>query len=171
MNPLVAIDPGASGGIAFRTADGKTLCRPMPETEGDVVVVIKSLSCMNPSAVVMEQVGGFIAGKFNPGSAMFNFGMNYGILKGAVQALGMPLVLVRPQAWQKALSLGKKSDFDYFDVAKRGKSKGKKIKKNKWKEHLLDVAVSLYPEQNVTYKTADALLILKYAIDFEIDLG
>lgn len=147
MNPIIAIDPGAGGGIAWRLFGGKILCRPMPETEGDVVGIIRNLSCLNPSAVVMEQVGGFIAGKFNPGSAMFNFGMNYGVLKGAIQAFGMPLVLVRPQAWQKALSLGSKKDYE-----------------NKWKPHLKERAQQLFPEvENITLKTADALLILHYA--------
>ena len=34
MKTIFAIDPGVSGGIAFR-AFGKTVCHPMPDTEGD----------------------------------------------------------------------------------------------------------------------------------------
>ena len=83
----------------------------MPETEGDVIALIRSRSC-DRCAVYLELVGGFIGGNPAPGSAMFNFGMNFGIIKGAVQAFGMQLNLVRPQAWQKALSLGSKKDYE-----------------------------------------------------------
>ena len=146
MKPTLAIDPGASGGFAWTDSGGKVHCQPMPETEGDVITFIRSRSC-DGCAVTLELVGGFIAGSPLPGSAMFNFGMNFGIIKGAVQCFGMPMVLVRPQAWQKALSLGAKKDY--------GKH---------WKNHLKERAQQLFPEvENITLKTADALLILHYA--------
>ena len=148
MKRIVAIDPGASGGFAWATDYG-VVCRPMPQTEGDVVALLRSLSCGNPDLVVMEQVGGYIGGAGAPGSAMFNFGMNFGVIKGAVQAFGMPLHTVYPQKWQKALSLGNKKDWD-----------------KQWKNHLKEKAQSLYPNTDgITLKTADALLILAYAVD------
>lgn len=118
----------------------------MPQTEGDVVAFLRSRSC-DGCVVVMEKVGGFIAGNPAPGSTMFNFGMGFGLIKGAAMAFGMELVLVTPQAWQKALSLGNKKD--------HGKH---------WKNHLKERAQQLFPQiENITLKTADALLILRYA--------
>ena len=106
MKTIVAIDPGVTGGIAV-WGYGKTECHPMPETEGDRVDFIKSLKAaasMEGGEVVcvLEKVGGY-AGKGQPGSAMFRFGEAFGFVKGAVQALGIRLVMVRPQIWQKRL--------------------------------------------------------------------
>ena len=144
MRPTLAIDPGASGGFAWTDSSGKIHCQPMPETEGDVIAFIRSRSC-DGCAVVLEQVVGFIP--MAGAGAMFSFGENFGGIKFTVQAFNMPLTLVRPQAWQKALSLGTKKDY--------GKD---------WKNHLKERAQQLFPEvENITLKTADALLILHYA--------
>lgn len=144
MNPILAIDPGANGGFAWTDSAGKIHCQPMPETEGDIVAFIRSRSC-DGCSVVLEKVVGFIP--FGGAGAMFSFGENFGIIKGAVQAFGMPLIQIRPPIWQKALSLGSKKDYE-----------------KKWKNHLKEVAQQLYPQiENITLKTADALLILHYA--------
>ena len=117
----------------------------MPETEGDIVSFIAHCSCMGFDLVVCERVVGFIpGGGFGSG---FSFGENFGMLKGAIQAFGMPLHMVRPPVWQKALSLGAKKDWD-----------------KQWKNHLKETAKRLFPNcDGITLKTADALLILYYA--------
>src|SRR5210317_959318 len=109
MRTLMAIDPGKSGGVAV-SAFGKTVCHPMPETEGDRLELIRSFKTVADiegaaCLCVLEEVNGFV-GKAQPGSAMFRFGEHFGFLKGAIQALGIRLVLVRPQVWQKGLGLG-----------------------------------------------------------------
>ena len=44
-------------------------------------------------------------------SSMFNFGMGYGVIQGALAAMGIPLHLVTPQKWKKEFSLtGKDQD-------------------------------------------------------------
>ncbi len=144
MKNILAIDPGASGGFAWRDTSGVERTLAMPETEGDVINFLRIRSCDNLDLVVCEQVQGFI-GNACPGSAMFNFGKNYGIILGAAQAFGMPIQLVTPQRWQKALSLGAKKDYD-----------------KQWKNHLKEVAQRLYPNCHITLKTADALLLLEY---------
>src|SRR6185312_10949284 len=116
--------------------------------------------------VIMEKVGGFIAGAKTPGSHMFNFGCGYGLIKGAMIAYGMNFQMVTPQEWQKALQLGKKKDHKYEAIITRGKNKGKKTMKSDWKEHLLRQAQLLYPQIEVDLKTADALLMLNYAEQF-----
>lgn len=152
MKTILAIDPGLSGGLAVRQF-GKTDCHAMPETLGDVFELIASFqaaAAVEGHAVVcvLEEVGGF-AGKAQPGSAMFKFGEHYGFVQGVVRSLGIRLELVRPQVWQKAFGLG---------TASRCASK------TVWKNKLKAEAQRRYPQLKVTLKTADALLILHYAL-------
>ena len=150
MKHLIAIDPGAAGGVAV-SASGQVVCHPMPETQGDTLELIRDIkraadvegaACV----CVLEQVGGFV-GKAQTGSSMFNFGEGYGFVKGAVQALGIRLELVRPQVWQKTFGLGTAS---------------RCATKSAWKNKLKAEAQRRFPELRVTHKTADALLILEW---------
>lgn len=152
MNMVIAIDPGLSGGIAV-SRFGKTECWPMPETEGDLLALVKEIrngAMTEGSGVlcVLEEVSGF-AGKAQPGSAMFRFGENFGFIKGVIQALEIRLVLVRPQAWQKGFGLGTASTC---------------ASKSEWKNRLKAEAQRRFPHLNVTLKTADALLMLEHSI-------
>lgn len=148
---IISIDPGASGGIAI--SGQTTVCQSMPETQGDILDTLRAIKAEWPGEVVcyLEQVGGF-AGAGQPGSAMFKFGENFGFLKGVVQTLGIRLVLVRPQAWQKWFSLGTASAC---------------ASKSEWKNKLKAEAQRRFPSNVVTLKTADALLILDYALSAE----
>lgn len=138
---LLAIDPGASGGLAFGdTASAKDpALHAMPETVHDLAELIRDSEVEH---AFVELVGGYI-GKAQPASSAFVFGENYGKIQGILAALGIPFTLVRPQKWQLALSLGN--------------SKG--MKKHEWKAKLKAKAQQLYPKQKVTLQTADALLI------------
>ena len=150
MKVIIAIDPGGSGGVAVEVW-GKTVCHPMPATQGDVLELIcdfkrmADVECGNCECV-LEEVNGFV-GKAQPGAAMFKFGEGYGFLKGVVQTLGIRLVLVRPQVWQKVFGLG---------TASRCASK------SEWKNKLKAEAQRRFPELTVTLQTADALLILDW---------
>lgn len=144
---IIAIDPGNSGGIAWINDNTEGCCN-MPETEGDIVAKINELVAMGCTTCYMEEVGGYTGGMGAPGSAMFNFGRNFGFLLGVLAARGVRLELVRPQKWQKEFSLG---------TVKSSGGKGP------WKRKLKEKAQQLYPHLTVTLKTADALLILKYA--------
>ena len=150
MKTIIAIDPGASGGIAVQQF-GHTYCEAMPATLGDLVGTIREIKSASDQEGVeticlLEQVGGY-AGMAQPGSAMFRFGEHFGFTKGVLQTLGIKLVMVRPQTWQKVFSLG---------TASQCGSKGK------WKNKLKAEAQRRFPHLNVTLKTADALLILEY---------
>ena len=142
---MIAIDPGASGGIAYITVNGMIDAIKMPETEGDVLAKLKNLRTYH-EVIVIEQVGGYIGGAGSPGSAMFNFGRGFGFLLGVSMTLGYRIEMVRPQGWQKALSLGN--------------SKG--MKKTEWKNKLKAEAQRRFPNLSVTLSTADALLIIEY---------
>jgi hypothetical protein len=142
---MVAIDPGASGGIASVTINGMVDAIKMPETEGDVLEKLKNLRVYHDT-ILIEQVGGYVGGAGSPGSAMFNFGRGFGFLLGVSMTLGYRIIMVRPQTWQKALSLGN--------------SKG--MTKTEWKNKLKAEAQRRFPKLSVTLSTADALLILEY---------
>ena len=150
MKVVIAIDPGKSGGVAV-SAFGKTFCHPMPGTEGDRLELIRDFKRMSDvegadCICVLEQVGGFV-GKGQPGSAMFKFGEGYGFLMGVVQTLGIKLVRVRPQDWQKVFGLGTASSC---------------ANPREWKNKLKAEAQRRFPDLNVSLKTADALLILEF---------
>ena len=158
MKTIIAIDPGASGGLAVARF-GKTECYPIPDTHGDLLALLRDIKAAadlecephgpKPATVcVLEEVNGF-TGKAQPGSAMFRFGEHFGFVKGVVQALGIKLVLVRPQTWQKVFGLGTAS---------------RCTGKTEWKNKLKAEAQRRFPHLKVTLKTADALLILEFAL-------
>lgn len=152
MKYIIAIDPGKSGGIGVKT-ELLHYVLPMPATQGDVLTCLREIAKVAINAqreliAYLEQVGGF-CGNGQPGSAMFKFGEGFGFLKGCLQTLQIPIRLVKPRQWQKPLGLG---------TAASCKSK------TVWKNKLKSCAQRLYPDLTVTLATADALLILDYAI-------
>ena len=143
---IIAIDPGKSGGIACLNND-MVLVFNMPETEGDVVDLLRMIRSYGCQEAVIEEVGGF-CGVGQPGSRMFTFGRGVGVIHGALLALGFRIDVVRPARWQKHFSLG------------TVKSAGGKTA---WKNKLKGCAQRLYPSVAVNLHVADALLILDYA--------
>jgi hypothetical protein len=140
---IVAIDPGKSGGIAcFDSMEGLTTS-PMPDDMAELLFDLKEIC---PTKVFLEKVTGYI-GVSQPGSRMFEFGKNYGYLLGGLHALQIPVILVPPQKWQKPLGLGTSGG-----------------DKTAWKKKLKAEASRRFPQLKVTLKTADALLLLDYAM-------
>jgi crossover junction endodeoxyribonuclease RuvC len=145
---VIGVDPGLSGGIAHRAPDHSFSAFAMPPTEGDLLDLLSTLSMPGKTIAFVEEVGGF-AGKQQPGSAMFRFGRNFGFLLGVLQALGVRIELVRPQKWQKPLSLGTASGC---------------ASRTEWKNKLKGCAQRLYPALKPTLSTADAILILDFGL-------
>jgi hypothetical protein len=142
----IAIDPGKKGGLAWQWSSSQVGCEPMPETTTDLFHSLESFHARDtPVTVYIEEVGGYVGGKGQPGSAMFQFGKNCGAIEGICTALGFRIAYVRPQAWMKTLGLGT--------------SKG--MTKTQWKNKLKTKAQQLFPAVKVTLATADALLILE----------
>lgn len=146
MNKIIlAIDPGASGGLAWH--DGEAVhSKAMPDTEGDVAILLDELREHGDVEVFLELVGGFV-GRPQAGSHMFAFGRNFGFFLGVCAGAKLPLRLVRPQEWQKSAKVGSKGS----------------ATDNEWKNKLKAEAQRRYPGHKVTLKTADALLILDWA--------
>ena len=147
---ILAIDPGSSGGLAIRYNGGMSAVK-MPPTEGDVVGILQELTAEGGERIAyVEHVGGF-TGDGQPGSAMFKFGRGVGVLIGALMAFGWRVIEVTPQKWQKHIGLGTRGDRS----------------KTEWKNALKAEAQRRYPELTVTLSTADALLVMEYAISQE----
>jgi hypothetical protein len=150
MKRILAIDPGASGGVVEYYPNGRIVAVAMPD-DGDLRDMIgdfasRSREESEQTVCYMELVGGFIAGNKLPGSAMFNFGNGYGYLRGLLSANRVELRLVRPQQWQAGIP-------GVFGVKEEPK------RKRALKEH----AARLFPSIKVTLKTSDALCIADYA--------
>lgn len=139
----VAIDPGVGGGIAWHIPGCQPAAENMPETPQELVYLLECIQKDGEVRVYLEEVGGYVGGPGNTGSSMFTFGRNFGQILGVCAALGIPVELVKPGRWQKALGLGTSA----------GRSK------SQWKNHLKQRASQLYPNVKVTLKVADALLI------------
>jgi hypothetical protein len=163
MNPVIlAIDPGASGGLAVLSPAGGVSARKMPETDDELLGYFSELQLVADSrgwrrVAVMEAQAGFsfqrkrLDGTVEQGGtsagSMFSFGDGYGFIRGALLACNWRLELVRPLKWQKALSVG----------ARGGRTR------TEWKNMLKEMAARLYPQLKVTLAVADALLLLEYA--------
>jgi hypothetical protein len=158
MTTIVAIDPGASGGIAWCVPGQKPCCVPMPQTEGDLIAQIKLVKGHSfkhgiytvpaeSTIFYLEDLVRFM-GK-TPMSHMAVYASNWGLIKGAIMYSGSPLHIVTPKAWMKSLGVG---------VPDRDRPR------TEWKNKLKARAQQLYPHLEITLKTADALLLLEYAI-------
>ena len=151
---LIAIDPGAKGAVASYSTTYQPpgdpqwaveKLRESPQDRFDQLFeyATRAEHLEVPRIAVLEDVGGFI-GVPQPGSRMFVFGRGYGQLEGILIGLGYQLIRVKPQAWQKALSLSTRTGESKPDHKRRMREK----------------ALDLFPQLRPTLEQADALLIL-----------
>jgi hypothetical protein len=147
---IIGIDPGAHGAMVF--GNPSLGADPLIETlhgkdAYDVLERFRFLAADHQWQLVayLEKVGGF-TGRPQPGSAMFKFGEGSGYLKGCLRALGVRVILVPPQTWQKGL-MGL--------TGKKGPDR---------KRALRDEAQRRFPAIKCTLDNADALLIWDYAV-------
>ena len=138
MKLYIGIDPGLSGGIAFIPTTGEAWAHKMPETDRDLIDLIRDSINLFDARAVIELVHS--SPQMGVKSA-FTFGEGYGRLQMALTALGVPYERVRPAVWQKAMGCLTKGD---KNVSKRR-------------------AQELFPAIKVTHAIADALLIGEYA--------
>jgi hypothetical protein len=151
MTTYIAIDPGVNGGIAW---DGAQLasCMGMPGSDTEIAEEIHNLadilcSIRGNLKFIIEDVPKYVGEKL-PGSKIFPLAFNCGLIRGIAVSLRLPIILVRPQDWQKHFRLGTKGDAGSTTA---------------WKNRLKGEAQRRYPHLKVTLKTSDALLMLAYA--------
>jgi len=174
----IAIDPGASGAIAWQDVDGSPQVAKMPETRGDTIDLIKRIieSAHTPVTCYHEKVANFIPD--GGASQMFAFGRSAERCACIMETLGVPLIEIAPKEWQKLLGLGGSERISVprmppklpkdeakawkaanADAVKAAKTHNAKAKRD-WKNKLKASAQQRYPGLSATLDTADALLIL-----------
>ena len=140
MKPLLAIDPGASGGLAWRDTDGIVHAEAMPDGMTAQVDRIRSLAVELPGLeAVIEKVGYWMPGD-HPNSAT-KFARHCGHLEAALYALGVPFVAVVPAVWMRKLGALPKE-------------------KSERKRAIRELMQRRFPALPVTLALADALGIL-----------
>lgn len=155
-NVYIGIDPGAGGGLAFiayyRGSHKVLETTPMPPTEKDICEWLDNNSYNNRTEdttgtyAIIEKVHSMPKQGV---ASTFKFGMNYGFLRGCLIALGISFQEVTPRQWMKALGI---------------RTRKKTETPTQWKNYLKGLAQQEFPEEKVTLKTADALLIAKYCM-------
>lgn len=180
---IIAIDTGANGGVAWhdpysqRRSGPTYLPKPLdavklPESRGDMISLFDSLFPADQDTLTgrwsgtayIEKVNGF-----NPGNQghTFQFGRNVERPECILETLGVRIILVTPQAWQKALGLGHRDRPPALprnptkDAMRAWRSADAKCKRE-WKQKLLAEAQRRFPGVEITLATSDALLILDY---------
>jgi crossover junction endodeoxyribonuclease RuvC len=105
---IVGIDPGVTGALAIFNAGTLHQVVDMPveasRANGAEIAYIL-LSHGKPDVVYLEWTQPMPK---NGSIASYSLGLNSGIVIGVVQALGISLERVRPQAWKSAMGLSRK---------------------------------------------------------------
>ena len=142
----IAIDPGASGGIAVVSdRDGRPVVMKMPDTPKDIYDALRGLATLHTSVrAIVEKVGMHRQG--NNASASCKFARHCGHIEMALIALGIPFEEPTPQKWMKSLGVMPKDKTDR-------------------KNHIKDLMQRKYPNIKVTLWSADALGILTYQLE------
>lgn len=152
MARIIGIDAGAHGALVW-TEGGKFVLHPTAKN-APIEMLQDAIGGAESVVCYMERIGGFIAGRPLPGSAMFKMGHNFGWWLGALEALRVRTILVQPQTWQKGLP--------YLD-GKKGADRKRALKAE---------ALRRYPAlQGITLETCDALLIADYGLRQETHHG
>lgn len=142
ITQYMAIDPGASGGIAWTEPECGTNAIGMPDTVVDIADHLRYLFIQKGCRTAfLEEIPKFAGPN---GAAMIKLGIRYGEIRGILATLGLKVVELPPKLWQKTLGLG-----------------GKATHGTRWKAYLKEKAQAYHPQLTVTLKTADALLILE----------
>lgn len=140
---IAAFDPGKGGGIAY--FDGEDYFLHSFKTESDYLKIIENFD--RKTRIFVEDVPAFVSAATSNASS-FKLGYNFGFIMGACRAFAFPVELVSPKKWQKGLP-GLRPKLSY---AQR-------------KRILKDNAIRMYPAlKGITNATADALLVLDYAL-------
>lgn len=154
--PVMGVDPGIRGGIAFLLNDPNrgTIFKNLPPqlhcydiptvgSEVDVEEVCRLIRQHEPKLAVIERAGAMPSQGV---SSTFKYGVAYGMLRGALTACNLPHHLVAPTQWKKRFALD------------RDKEKSRAM------------ALRLWPGTNffgrkLDHGRAEAALIAKYGVD------
>lgn len=141
----IGVDPGQNGGIAWIYGDSSSFAYKMPSTDLDIYKMLTAIRRVSsPTLAVLEKVHSMPKQGV---ASSFKFGVNYGIVRMALTAAGIPFEEVTPQHWQKTMC-----------IPHRNKTETP----SQWKNRLKAKAQQLFPNVSLTLATADALLLAEY---------
>lgn len=100
----IGIDPGKSGAMAV-IFEGMERTVLVPFDDREYTNILRDLNSQIAKAC-LEHV---TAMPKQGVTSMFNFGMNFGYIKGLLEAFGIPYELVRPQKWKKEFGISDKN--------------------------------------------------------------
>lgn len=155
-NTIIAIDPGAGGGIAVFANGGLKCAVSMPSSIDDMKVFFDHYNETYENVIIyIEKVSAWSKGDDAPGK---KFGINkmlknYTELLTVIKMTGIRFVEVPPITWQTTLKL------KYKNIDKVPFNKFKTFRKRKYKEF----AQNKFPGIKVTLKTSDALCLVQFA--------
>ena len=162
--PVLAIDPGAAGGFAWRDAQGVAQAIKMPDGMTAQINAIRDIVASRENFhAVVEDVGGYMPGNSGPGAV--TFARHCGNIEAALFCLGIPTRLVTPQKWMKAGGFGPSRFLPSYitamapDAQRKARADAKRESKAATKEAMQ----RRNPHLRVTLATADALAILEWA--------
>lgn len=166
---FIAVDPGASGGIAWSNRYGISVVS-MPDTRRGCIDAIDSIIQQHQGeqapVAYMEKIAPFIPG--GGASSMFEFGRNVERIGCVLECKGIRIVEIIPRSWQKKLGLGNSDRIRVSKDMTAAEQKSAKahndIAKRDWKRKLKEEAERRFPQIKVTLKNCDALLLLDVAI-------
>jgi len=177
---IIAVDPGVNGGVAWISGDASRVqAVHMPATVNDSVRLFCDISkdMTGEFVAYIEKISGYIPGA---GGMLFEFGRQVERPSAILATLGVRIIEVTPQNWQKALSLGNSGrsrvpsvprGLDEPAKAAWRAAHAEEIKavkranahlKTEWKGKLKAEAQRRFPGLDITLATCDALLILEY---------
>lgn len=151
----IAIDPGASGGIAVHySATDAILLFKMPETPRDIFDFMDGLYAIHAPSIcaVVESIQSGVFGAKSDKEVRMKMGMtaklqkSYNHIEAFLIALGIPFESVPAKKWQAHYGAMPK------EYAKR-------------KRHIKDLMQRKHPNIKVILDTADALGILNYQLE------
>jgi hypothetical protein len=100
----IAIDPGKSGGIAYRDTDGSVHAVPMPDTVADLERLLRVLVC--PETVCFIEDLPMYRGKMNLRSTAVLF-RNFGRIEGVLASLQCRVEYLKPDGGRKRSGWGR----------------------------------------------------------------
>ena len=154
---IIAIDPGLSGGIAWKDADGVKAV-PMGKTIAEIKRTLELRLSEGEAICYLEDVHSMPKQGVK---SMWTFGEHYGALQAILLCLGIPMKTVTPNTWQKAIGATRPS------VPKDATPSQREAAKREGKHRIQQIVEARFPTLQVTLKTADALGILIYAMEKE----
>ena len=145
MTVYIGIDPGKSGAIAAIRGHTVWVADLHDATDAEIYEFLMDCHSYEDETVAMIENVHAMPGQGV--TSMFSFGENYGALKMALSASGIPFERVTPSVWQR-----------HFSLIRLSSAEKKTDKKNRHKAR----AQELFPQLKVKHSNADALLIAEY---------